>query len=559
MSKLLIAIDLQEKVQISHLSYETSEKFAKDKVDIDSASYRIILDGVIVNRKDLIAQMPHLSWEEILCQMAREDGVLFHQKLRGSYYGFLFDKKRGEWTLFGDAINSKPLFYACCDGRLWMGNNIFDIASVMKKQGCVLTFDILSCYDMLMRGYLCEDHTLMSEVSRLRTGFHLTGEKDNYKASSYYKLSFEYDQTIKMNDAIEIVDTSFQKAVARNYSVDCDYGLKHVASLSGGLDSRLTVMMAHKMGFSEQLNFTFSQVGSLDQKVAYEISSDLQHEWIHQALDGGNFLKSVDDITPITQGLVLYFGFAHGYSMVKNLHLDGYGVMHTGLVGGEVIGSNLDSESENHAVDTSCKYHSRRLTHRQHEFDLNYYTNQEHFLLYTNDFEAYNLGSNVYHGQTESLSPFADIEFMEQMFQIPVSLRSNHKLYKEWIKVKHPEMAKYRWTTTGCRIDSIGSKHIRIGKFNPSLSRVVPAILERMGLRPDRWSDKHYMNPIQFYYNTNVSLQIWMKHYVETHIDLLDFDKRLKQDCLDLFHSGNCMEKSLSITLLSFIKAISTC
>ncbi|MDC1107298.1 asparagine synthase-related protein [Prolixibacteraceae bacterium] len=559
MSKLLIEIELGAKAELSVVEYKTSQKFYKDKVDIDSDRYRVILDGVFVNRVDLCAQYRLSSWSDLILELIAREGLSFHEKLRGSYYGFVFDKQQGRWILFGDAINSKPLFYSIQKDCVLCSNNIFELVRKLRGDDRNLSVSIGSSYDLLSKGFMSESYTIMDEIKRLRTGFRLKGHGYETLLESYHKISFEENHSIQMEDAIEIVDDLFLKAVDRNYQVDRDYGYRHIASLSGGLDSRMTVMMAHKMGYQNQLNFTFAQKGCQDQKVASQIAKDLKHEWIYQSLDNGEFLKNIDDVTSISQGLSIYFGFSHGYSMVKNLNLESYGVVHTGLVGGEVVGSNSASPIVSHDIDVTKAGHSMRFMHKQNPLDASYYDTQEQYIVYTSDIGAYSLGANVYHQYTESLSPFLDLTFMEAMYQIPLSLRYDHRLYKKWILSKHPEVAQYRWAKLGCKITSPLARRLTIGKYSILWKRIPAFVLKELGLRGDVWDDKRHMNPLNYYYKQNEGLRDWMHQYVKEHIDLLDFDKTLKKDCETLFKEGNCLERKLSLTLLGLLKALDKC
>ena len=53
-----------------------------------------------------------------------------------------------------------------------------------------------------------------------------------------------------------------------------------MACLSGGLDSRMTVWVAHDLGYTHQLNMTFCQSNYLDFKIAQQIATDLRHDFM---------------------------------------------------------------------------------------------------------------------------------------------------------------------------------------------------------------------------------------------------------------------------------------
>lgn len=59
----------------------------------------------------------------------------------------------------------------------------------------------------------------------------------------------------------------FSNTVRLEFEKDVEYGYKHIVTLSGGLDSCITALLAHKLGYVNQLNFTFSQSDYLDEKI----------------------------------------------------------------------------------------------------------------------------------------------------------------------------------------------------------------------------------------------------------------------------------------------------
>ncbi|PEN17505.1 asparagine synthase, partial [Bacillus wiedmannii] len=71
---------------------------------------------------------------------------------------------------------------------------------------------------------------------------------------------------------IEEMDSLFREAIRLQFEKDREYGYKHIASLSGGLDSRMVNFVAHDLGYKDILNYTFSQSNYLDEKIAKDIA-----------------------------------------------------------------------------------------------------------------------------------------------------------------------------------------------------------------------------------------------------------------------------------------------
>jgi len=95
----------------------------------------------------------------------------------------------------------------------------------------------------------------------------------------------------------------------------------------------MTVCCAHELGFTEQLNITFSQPNYQEGDIASQIASSMKHNWMFTSLDNGLFLHNLDSITRITGGNVLYNTVAHAYSMFSLLNFEDFGLLHTGQLG----------------------------------------------------------------------------------------------------------------------------------------------------------------------------------------------------------------------------------
>ena len=181
----------------------------------------------------------------------------------------------------------------------------------MRNNNIKYTFDKIGAYFLLTYGYMLEDYTLFKEIKKLNAGKYIKIKNDNFEIHTYFEVDNTPDNTLTEEEIIENVDKLFRNAVKLEFEKDKEYGYKHVASLSGGLDSRMTTWVAHELGYWEQLNVTFSQTDYLDETIAKSIARDLKHEWLFKALDNGNYLKNIDEMIEINFGICLYSGNAH--------------------------------------------------------------------------------------------------------------------------------------------------------------------------------------------------------------------------------------------------------
>ena len=159
------------------------------------------------------------------------------------------------------------------------------------------SLSIESAYLLLTYGYMLDNRTLCNKIFKITPGCYLVIEDDKIEEKRYCLLSNEPDYSLSERDAIELYDSEFRRAVKLQFEKDREYNYKHLVALSGGLDSRMTTWVAHELGYTEQLNFTFSQSDYWDEVVPKQIARDIKHEWIFKALDNGLWLYDIDEIT----------------------------------------------------------------------------------------------------------------------------------------------------------------------------------------------------------------------------------------------------------------------
>ena len=346
------------------------------------------------------------------------------------------------------------------------------------------------------------------------------------------------------------MDWQFRKATELQFNKDKEYNYKHLLGLSGGLDSRMVSWVAHDMGYKEQLNVTVSQSNYLDETIPKQIASDLKHEWFFKFLDNGLFLKNIDEITNITGGNVLYFGLAHLNSFYKYFNFENFGLIHSGQLGDVVFGTFYKEKKNNNNYKFGDGAYSNRFINLISDFNFKIdYENQEIFNFYNRGFAGANNGLLMPQEYTETYSPFYNLEVLEFALSIPVEYRFDHQIYKKWILKKYPDAAKYKWEKINNYINSIGIKYKNKTIF---YNQIFPKILKKLGLQNQNINTAKHMNPVEFWFNTNVELENFIENYYKKTINLIS-DNELKTDIENLFLNGKGIEKIQVLSLLSAV------
>ena len=425
-------------------------KFMNDRLLYEDDALVIVVEGVVLNNHELIEKYKAEGWKDCIMRMYLQKGDAFFVEFRGSFSGALFDKSLRKWLIFTDHIGDKQVFYTKTPDGYLFGSEIRFLVETRKKNELPSTVDKMGCYMSLTHGFCIDDKTLVQEVHKLIAGHYYRVTPEGLSICRYHQFDNTPDEQLTEKEAIEGIDRLFRNAIKLQFDKDREYGYRHLACLSGGLDSRMTVWVAHQMGYSDQLNITFSQSGYLDFSVAQQIAIDLHHDWLFKPLDGGDCIDMIDDVTPITYGSANFFGLAHGKSMEDLINYEPFGIIHTGQIGDSIIGTFFKKNEYNPEYKVGQSAYSLELIERLSDYQFQEdYKNEEIFCLYTRAFTGANQGLLTFQENSESCSPFIDVDFLEYCYRIPLKLRFGHKIYFDWILQKYPGAAEYVWEHTG--------------------------------------------------------------------------------------------------------------
>ncbi|MCF6147993.1 MAG: asparagine synthase [Candidatus Kuenenia sp.] len=522
----------------------TCPKFLKDKVFSEKEGIFIAIDGYILNFKILKNKYVANDYFETIKKMYECCGDEFFNEFRGEFSGVLYDKIKNKWLVFTSHTGSKPVFYYKSDELIIFSSEVKVICQILRKHNSDYSLDELGAYFLLTYGFMIEDFTLINEAKKLKPGNYLKIEDGKFLCAQYHRfgtVDYRHDSKKKI---IDTLDELFINAVKSEYEKDLEYGYKHIATLSGGLDTRMNVMTANKLGYRDILNITFAQSNYYDERISKKIATDLGYEYLFCSLDTGNYLKDIESPVLCNDGLVLYSGSAHLLASIRKINFERYGLVHTGMLGDAILGSYLTKPAPVKPVaqmGTYSEYLMKAVVPKI-ETEVDRYLTEDVFKLYNRGFNGI-LNGNWTIGQfTECVSPFLDVDFIEYCLSIPPSLRYKQRIYLEWMITKHPTYTKYIWEST---------------KLRPSTNRILPFILKvlhRSYIKVTGRTDLLSMYPFQYWYDTNSNLRSFVENYFKENIALLDDHGDLKKDCESLFNSGTMIEKTQVMTLLEAVK-----
>jgi len=513
----------------AYIARFTNPKFLRDKVFEDDDDLCIALDGVVFNFEDLQRQYKTQDYFQTVKAMYGQRGDRFVESFRGEFAGVLHDKRRDRWVAFTNHTASKPLFYFHAPDLFICSTQFDAVIRALRACGRRYSLDVFGAYCLLTYGYMLEDTTLIATVKKLKAGNYLVLDNGSLTVDSYVRFRNEPCVRESKEEIIENLDRLFRRAVATQYEKDREYGYDHVATLSGGLDSRMNLWVANEMGYKPQVALTFSQSGYLDAQIANRVASDLRTEFVFYSLDHGHYLQpAFGDAIRANGGLTLFSGSAALLRALNRLDMSRLGMLHTGMVGDAVLGSFLEGVSPCKAKVPAGAYSAFLMDRIAPDVQtiMDRYETEDEFLMYNRGFNGALNGNWTTYLFTECTSPFLDLEFLDYAMRIPRAIRLGEQIYFDWILAKHPGVARYPWEKTKAKI----SDGLLVQKLK-MLWWMAGVVLRW------RW-EQISMNPFKSWAKTNPALVRFFQEHWDANSHRLDGWPELKADCVRMFEGA---------------------
>lgn len=523
------------------------KKYENDKISFENQHYLIYTDGILLNSTQLKKKYRKQTISDLIITMFEESETFFSQ-IRGSYSCIIYDKKNDELFVYTDQLADKKIFFFDSNEKFIFSSRMNDIFKRVDKKE--VDFDKESCVTLLTLGFMIDDHTLLKQIKKLAAGSFIKVKNNKACVKSYFKFNNDQTNFNSEEQIIEKLDELFRNSVKLQFEKDLEYNYKHIASLSGGLDSRMVNFVASDLGYKEILNYTFSQSGYMDATIAMEIASDLHHQFIFKSLDDANFLYDIDLIGSVSFGSSIYYGIAHSYNCIGVINMNDLGMIHTGQLGDVIVGSFNKSNVKK--IDFKNYAYSKKYSSKLDSIDVAPYENDEMFKIYNRGINFALNGNLAFQEYSESASPFCNVDFMQYCLNIPIEKRKDHSLYYKWMNTKYPEATNYKYESTASNINTLKIV-VKTKKFVRRIINKMSKVLNLPNLYG--YNSKNGMNPFDYWYNSNPDLHEFVNVYFNDNKKLLNFlDNEISEMAVDLFTNGIMVEKLQVLTLLSALK-----
>ncbi len=526
-------------------SFFADGRFEGDCAFFEDGNELLLLDGVILNSTELKEAADVSDMPSLVSALKKED-PLFFRRFIGPFCGVVADTESDSLSAFGNQTGDGIIFYYNDRHFCAVSNDFLSVLELCKKAEVPLTFNPVAANQILSMGCVVEGNTYVSEIHKSNPGKVVTLSRNGATENIYHRFSNKPKQ-MTLDEAVERVDSAFQKAVKRCFDKDLEYGYSHhLADMSGGLDSRMTSFVAKKLGYDNITNISYSKNGSQESEYARLAAEAMGNEWQFRSLDGVEFIYDVDSIVKKNYGLAYYAGITGGERFLAELDFKKFGLEHTGQLG-LVLSSYSDSPDEMRALNADCMVLTKGIDPMLTQTEE--YENNEIFTKYLSGFQKTLTTHFVRRHYTTAVAPFIDVEFMETCLEIPLEYRCGHKLYWAWLDKKHPDAAAI--PTTRQRPASRAKKewaHIKRGVKNR-----VRRMLKKLGLVRSGYASQN-MNPFDFWYDTKPEMRDFVENYFKENIAFFDYIPETKKLLEDNFVGKKVSSKLTVLTVLAAAK-----
>ncbi|MDZ4183300.1 MAG: asparagine synthase-related protein, partial [Candidatus Cloacimonadaceae bacterium] len=299
-----------------------------------------LFEGVVVNDGELINQYALPDVKTLLKTALSEDSMRIAKQLHGQFCGLYIDLEAKLIRAFTNQINSLRVFYYQSDDVFIAGTSIRLINQLLKANQISTGIDETGARMVMTYGFMLSDYTTIKEIRHLQAGQYVAHRKGRTLVEAYHS----FDNEPQHHDEKQILprlNELFSSSVRMSFEKDIACGQKHLAFLSGGLDSRQVVMTANQLGYKDVTCLNFTQPGYADELIARKITRLMKYRMLFYSLDRGTYLLNLEDNLRYNEGQVLLHGAAHLYAGIASIDYRQYGILHSGQLGDSILGSFL--------------------------------------------------------------------------------------------------------------------------------------------------------------------------------------------------------------------------
>lgn len=442
--------------------------FEDDNFIYDTENFTVISEGYYLGETPNYDSILNLKYDE------------FINKYKGSFVVVKYNKSNKNISIYNDLLSKKYIYYFSSDNLTMCSTSYFEILSELKAEDIKLSIDDDGVKDMLVRGSFTDNRTYTKEIKFLRA-FEYICIDDEFNVN---KLEYPKPiSTISMNEARDKAYKLFQDGVKLAINKNEQFKRDHIASLSGGMDTRAVFLQLIQNNIKNIVTYTYAQSNSMDEIISKQIAKDYKVKNIFYPLDNAEFILDRDKLISQNEGQMYYCGSTGMYNCLQMVDTSKSGLIYMGIGGGEILGDILKVEYEEPYKDFPKKSYMINLD------DIRQCQNS---VLTAAKYSDY-------------FSPFLYEDFFTYVMRLPFEIKQRRALYVEIFN----EFMYNSYDTTMFK-GKIGNKRSFISRvYNYAKLKILK-------------KDKYSMNPMDYWYNTNNTIQNYIISTFNNDIEILE-------------------------------------
>ncbi|OWR15371.1 asparagine synthase-related protein [Chryseobacterium sp. VAUSW3] len=521
-----------------------------DNLYLQTEHFDFLLEGVLLNKKKLLTEYALKDFETLIREIYTQKKQRLIQEFEGEFRGFIWNRKEAKLYVFTNPTSTQRVFYSKFRNEIFIDTSLVRLNKTLLSSGITTTPNLESIYQLLCFSNLPERKTPIENIAKLLDGHYLeVNFRDlSFSEKEYFNLSeipvFKGTKAAAVDQIHEI----FAQSVIMEYQKDTELGKNHLALLSGGLDSRVAMLYAIKNNEVPGNALCFSQSGYFDHTISEKIAEDFGIHYEFIPLDGGNFLKKIDELTEISEGMVFYTGGIHVKYAVEKMQYEYFALFHSGQIGDGVLGGFNTEPKRKKPSNFKMVVNHHFLPEVEKSLDdiLKNYETEELFLLRNVAYNRTVLGAHVFQEKRYQTSPFMTRDFLKLAISLPEEWKFSHRFYIDWINTHCKEATNYRWERTLMKPNA----HWKTVFGDQFMKRGFKILNEKILKTPQHSS----MYPYHFYFDNNTEIQRYYQQYFDENLHRIESYPELYNDVKKLFVSEDFHSKSQAVNILSVFK-----
>ena len=280
-------------------------RFQEDGLEVHKGDWIIKCFGYISNINEL-CQSNGTSIDEIIVNLIETNENNLPLILKGAYLIYAENTKSSEILIYNDLLSKFSVFYTSVERLCIVSDSFLSLVNRIKKSGGSLTPDSLAVKMMNKYECLFDDITYVKEIKYLTPYTYLKLNKNGLKT---IQIDIPLvNPTLHTDEILITLDNLFSKACEQIVQKNRLNHKKQVITISGGMDSRTTLLYGVKNGCSFNLSYCYSQGGSTDIEIAQKLSSRLGIPLLTYSMDNGWCLRDRENLIIKNDGMMCYSG-----------------------------------------------------------------------------------------------------------------------------------------------------------------------------------------------------------------------------------------------------------